>query len=81
MSKPVDIPKQAKEIVQGPGSQYCGSMYCGSPQLIHKLTPSGEVIETWGAPPKPGEETLLMPRPAPKPKASGSSDKKKTKKK
>ncbi|KAG6038565.1 hypothetical protein E4U41_004076 [Claviceps citrina] len=69
-SQPVDIPKpKPKEEVHGPGSQYCGSVYCGSPQLITKVTPSGKVIETWGVPPKPGEETCsIPPRRPPKPK-------------
>ncbi|KAF5136938.1 hypothetical protein E5D57_000712 [Metarhizium anisopliae] len=57
-SSPVPIPpkKQMKEV-KGPGSQYCGSVYCGSPQLVTQITATGEVVETWGAPPKPGHET------------------------
>ncbi|KAG6014717.1 hypothetical protein E4U43_006224 [Claviceps pusilla] len=77
-SKPVDIPpRKPQEEVHGPGSQYCGSVYCGSPQLVTKVTSTGELIETWGVPPKPGHETLFIPRPPPK----ASPDKKRTKKK
>ncbi|KAG5979418.1 hypothetical protein E4U55_005179 [Claviceps digitariae] len=79
-SKPVDIPRpKPQEEVRGPGSQFCGSVYSGSPQRITKVTASGKVIETWGVPPKPGEETLCMPNPPPLRK-SRSSEKKKTKK-
>ncbi|KAG6003100.1 hypothetical protein E4U21_002403 [Claviceps maximensis] len=66
----------------GPGSQFCGSMYCGSPQLVRTLSATGQVIETWGVPPRPGTETLLMPPPKSKPKSkSKSSDKKSSDKK
>ncbi|QUC20969.1 uncharacterized protein UV8b_05210 [Ustilaginoidea virens] len=57
---PIPPPKPVKEV-SGPGSQYCGSVYCGSPQLITRITATGQVVETWGVPPKPGCE-LSIPR-------------------
>ncbi|KAG5920683.1 hypothetical protein E4U42_006099 [Claviceps africana] len=77
MSKPVDIPSKPKDFVDGPGSQFCGDVYCGSPQLIAEVTPSGQVIEKWGVPPKPGDEKLPMPRPPRKTKAEKRQSKKK----
>ncbi|TWU78298.1 hypothetical protein ED733_008389 [Metarhizium rileyi] len=59
-SSPVPIPpKKRIAEVDGPGSQFCGSVYCGSPQLVTRVTATGEVVETWGVPPKPGHETWV----------------------
>lgn len=50
---------EAVRLVKGPGSQYCGSIYCGSPQLVTRVTATGEVVGSWGVPPKPGHAAWI----------------------